>query len=310
MQALEKERQSGKFSSIFNIVERLNTGVVNKRMLESLVRVGAFDKLHNNRKQLFDHIEMILKYGATTAQEKNSAQISLFASSGNKTRTIPDLKPVEDWSQSQKLQEEFGAMGLYLTSHPLLAYEGFIKRLHVVQAGEFSERLSEGYSQIKLAAVVISKRMRSSPKGKFATINMSDPTGIFELSIYDEDLLNDSMDTLETGNILLISADARKDEGGVRMIATGVELLEEVITKYHIAYTIHVHSLETIEQLQRYLPRLAHIDKNTHIHFHVPVKGHGVVITLPQHYTLGLEMIMSIKAHEGVFKIEEVEVKH
>lgn len=309
MQVLEEERSKKEFTSIFEMVERLNTGGINKRMLESLVRVGAFDRLHPNRRQLFENIELIIKYSAAAVAEKNSQQISLFSNNDQRHRSMPELKKIDDWEQSQRLQEEFSAMGLYLTSHPLLAYQAFIKRMNVVQAGDFNERLSEGYSQIKLAAVVISKRMRSSPKGKFATITMSDPTGIFELSIYDESLLTEAIDDLETGNALLISADARKDEGGVRMIATSIELLEEVVAKHSISYTIHVDSLEVIEQLKRYLPRQQQQEKNININFYFKIDGHAIVITLPPYYSIGLENIMSIKAYNGVTQVEEEEAK-
>lgn len=307
MQSIEEERKNGAFTSIFNMVARLKGGIVNKRMIENLIRAGAFDRLHSNRRQLFEQSELIIKYGASAAQEKASQQASLFAKVVDQWSAVPDLKPVEDWEEVQRLQEEFHAIGLYLTSHPILAYEQVLKRLHVVQAGEFNQRLSEGYSHIKLAGVVISKRMRSSAKGKFATISMSDPTGIFELSIYDEKLLAQSADFLEPGTILLVTADARKDEGGVRISATELALLEDTVARHSLSYAIHVVSPDIIEELARYILVKSGSGKgHTGIQFYVPVGRHHITFTLPERYTIDLAAIMNIKAHEGVLRVEEV----
>ncbi len=303
IEAIEEERKNnGEYKSIFDFISRLDSAFLNKRMLESLIKSGAFDKLNPNRKQLFENIETILKYSGTSLKKNTTVQVSLFDKLGVGAK-FPQLPNIDDWENTIRLQEEFSAIGLYLNAHPLSSYTTMIEKLAIIQCQDFTNKLPQGYSQVKLAGVVIAKKMRSSPKGKFANVSLSDATGIFELSIYDEDVLAESNDLLETGNILYINADIRKDEGGVRIVANKLELFDEVVSTHKVTYNIELACPEIANKLKNYIKLVN--NSNISINIIFPIKEKVVTVSLPSKYALNLESVTNIKAIDGVIKIEE-----
>jgi len=295
----------GAFTDIFNFVERSGNKGVNKKLLENLIRSGALDVLESNRRKLYHNLETLLKYGSGVAKEKQSMQRSLFDLMDDSEKSTPKLDDIEDWSSTERTQEEFGAMGLYLTNHPMLAYKQLANRLNVIYCGNFDTSLDEGFSNVTLAGVVISKRMRSSPRGKFANVNISDPTGIFEISIYDEDLLSGAQDLLESGTLVLINADARKDEGGTRITATNIQAIDDAIGNMAMSYHICVDTPDTIEKLHPLLQEQNANGKTT-IHFRLPHEGRTITISLAKPRNLSPNDIANIKSMTGVVAIQEV----
>src|SRR5205085_4284494 len=115
----------GPFKSIADFARRVDAKLVNKRALESLVRAGAFDSLSRNRRQLVESSEAILGDAARTTRERESGQSTLFGAAEVKHELR--LAAVDDWPAHERLSEEFGAIGFYLSGHPLDKYEAALK---------------------------------------------------------------------------------------------------------------------------------------------------------------------------------------
>jgi DNA polymerase-3 subunit alpha len=121
--------------------------------------------------------------------------------------------PATDWSALEKLEHEFTAIGFYLSSHPLSGYTQALERLNVMTSTQFAEKLGKQYRPIKIAGIVTGKKFKVSDKGRFAFIQLSDLGGVYEVSVFNELLLSQHRDNLENGKILLITADAKADDG-------------------------------------------------------------------------------------------------
>ena len=128
MNRLAEERAAnGPFKDLFDVAERLDQRVINKRLLESLVKAGAFDSLNKNRAQTFGAVEALTRHSQATHESRGSNQNSLFGDDTAQRR--PPLPKVPDWAPMERLQNEFAAIGFYLSSHPLAAYERSLERL-------------------------------------------------------------------------------------------------------------------------------------------------------------------------------------
>jgi len=231
MEGLVAERvKNGAYKDVFDFAERVPPDALNKRALEHLIKAGAFDSLHPNRKELFENLEMIAAHGAATQRDRESQQVSLFGGS-SATSNKPKLINHNDWSSLEKLANEFSAIGFYLSAHPLAGYQAAVKSLGVLQSNELFEKLDEKYRPVKLAGIVMGKKVKISDKGKFAFLQMSDMGGLFEVSVFNEMLLSQHRDNLENGKILLLTADGKSEEAGVRLIAQNIQLLDEAIAK-------------------------------------------------------------------------------
>ena len=113
-----ERNKNGAFTDIYDFVERVDFDALNKRMLESLATAGAFDSLHKNRRQIFDNVEYLLKYSSTVQLDRNSSQSNLFGDA-MMSMDRPKLPAIRDYNEMDRLQEEYSAIGFYLSGHPL-----------------------------------------------------------------------------------------------------------------------------------------------------------------------------------------------
>ncbi|RED53303.1 DNA polymerase III alpha subunit [Aestuariispira insulae] len=232
VEAIVKEREeNGPFKDIYDVVERVDAKAINKRLIENLTKSGAFDSLNENRRQVFDSIDILARHGANTQEEKNSNQVSLFGGDAGVETAKPALAKVPNWSQQEKLAREHEAIGFYLSDHPLNAYKDLCRKLGVVnwtdvQTGQV--RFSKG---IKLAGLVGAKRIMTTSRGsKMAFVSMSDATGSFEVTLFQE-VLFASRELIESGAPLIVHVEVQKrgegEDAELRLTAQGVTSLED-----------------------------------------------------------------------------------
>jgi DNA polymerase-3 subunit alpha len=223
-------REGGSFKDVFDFAERVDPKALNKRLVENLVKAGAFDAMEPNRRRLHEGLESVLGHGAATQEDRTSAQAGLFGgdlSTANRPR-LPDLP---EWPPTEKLSNEFDAIGFYMSAHPLEAYAASCRKLGVVawsdvQAGRVA--LSKG---VKLAGIVGARRLMTTARGsKMAFVAMSDASGNFEVTLFSE-VLSGARDLLESGQPLLVSVNVdKKGEGPdaeLRLTANSVKSLDE-----------------------------------------------------------------------------------
>jgi DNA polymerase III subunit alpha len=222
---VEERRAHGPFCDVFDLTARAG-GRLNRRLLEALIRAGALDRLHDNRRSLLDGVELALRYGSAHAAQAASDQTSLF---GGLLEQAPLPKPalpqVADVPVLERLQQEFEALGFYLSAHPLDGYRASLERLGVTP----SEQLPAcGGQRVRLAGVVLGKQERATARSRFAFVQLSDPSGTYEVTVFAE-LLGRARDRLESGEALLIEGEVRIDGDALKVLASSIERLDAVL---------------------------------------------------------------------------------
>ncbi len=313
MQAVVDERKAnGPFKDIFDFAVRVPSGAINKRAVEFLIKSGAFDSLHPNRAQIFNALDLIMAHGDMVQREKASDQENLFGMLGGGKEIIkaPQLPPCNDWPSLEKLHHEFGAIGFYLSSHPLESYHNALKRLGVISSSRFAERLGEKYTSIRIAGIVTARKFKVSDKGRFAFVQLSDTGGVYEISIFDEELLNKHRDKLEVGQVLYIQADGKMEESGPRLIAQGLNNLDEEMRRMPASANpgrlrIVLTENGDIPVLRQYLG-----EANGH---GMPIivaariqQGRCAEITLPGRYNVTPATLDRIRALKSIVSAEEI----
>jgi DNA polymerase-3 subunit alpha len=304
MARLTVEREeNGPFKDLFDLAERLDQRVLNKRLVESLVKAGAFDTLSRNRAQTFGAIEALLRHSQATHESRSSSQNSLFGDDTAQRR--PQLPKVPDWAPMERLQQEFSAIGFYLSSHPLAAYDRSLQRLGVVRAADLPVLLARGTpGRIKLAGTVIDRMERVSAKGnRFAFVQCSDQSGAFELTCFSE-ILSSKRNLLEAGQAILVSADGRLDGEQVKLMAQSVEKLEDAVANSAAGLRIAVSDPTALEALRKTLEGKRGRGRVTLV-VSVPEEAEAEV-ALPGTYSIAGGLRDIIGMLPGVAQVEEI----
>ncbi|MEM9624852.1 MAG: DNA polymerase III subunit alpha [Pseudomonadota bacterium] len=223
----EERDANGPFEDIFDLTARVGTGALNKRILEAMIKAGALDGFDDNRQRLMATIDSALRYGAAHAEQEASAQESLFgAGLGSEGLPKPRVPEVEDFPSLERLHLEFGVLGFYLSAHPLDGYRSSLERMKVVNADQLQ---NHGNQRVKLAGTVLGKQERTTARSRFAFVQLSDPTGTYEITLFSE-LLGRSRELLEGDQPLLIEGEVRLDGDIVKVLASSVQALDQAVS--------------------------------------------------------------------------------
>ena len=268
-QVVATRNNGGAFKDLFNFAERIDARVINKKQMENLAAAGAFDGLNKSRAQTAAAIEILLKHSHQVSDEKALGQSNMFG--GGDAAARPALPTVKAWDDLTKLKHEFGALGFYLSAHPLDNYRAMLGRMGVVATGEVAAKMRGGGStRFKLAGIVVSRQERTSKQGnKFAFVQMSDAAGAFEVTVFSE-LLAQKREILEAGKAVLVEVDAQAatgqgggnggGEGGapeIRFIARSFELLAAAAERAAQGISIHLYEPSSVPEIQKCLSTAA-----------------------------------------------------
>jgi DNA polymerase-3 subunit alpha len=228
---VEAREQDGPFRNLFEFCERIDSRLVNKKVVESLIQAGAMDSLEGHRAQNMEIVEMAITFGHTAQTEKLRGQTSLFGGSGETSVQYPPMPFVSPWGDSYELNLEKEMLGFYVTGHPLGKFENEVKTFATVTLSNL-DSLPEGRN-VKVCGIVHSCKTHLDRKNKtMAFITLEDFTGMAEVlvfaSVYDK-----YRDLLVADKMVSISGrvSSRSDEKP-KIICEQVIGLDEVWEKY------------------------------------------------------------------------------
>jgi DNA polymerase-3 subunit alpha len=296
---VELRREGGPFKSLSDFARRVDPKQVNKRAFENLARAGAFDSLNKNRRQVVENSDRILGGAQAAARERESGQNSLF---GGTPQEELRLTSIPDWPVHERLSEEFGAMGFYLSGHPLDAYGAALKRLGATSYASLTEDRRAGF-KAKIAGTLIKKSERRGRNDQmYAFVSFSDPTGMFEVMLFPE-VLGASRALLESGKSLLITASADWDGDELKLRAASIVDLDQAAASAGEGMVVH---LESPAPLGAIAAQLVQPGKGL-VSFVVPgAPGEEVEIALTKRHQVTASLRSTIAAIPGVLSVEAV----
>jgi len=246
------EHAANTFVNLFDFARRVDLKRVGKRPMEMLARAGAFDQLDANRQRVFRSLDALVNYSAAIHDQRNSNQVSLFGEAGDDLPE-PRLSPVDDWLPNERLAEEHKAIGFYLSGHPLDDYMAPLKRQGVLTLAEVAVKAESGALVAKIAGSISGKQERKSARGnRFAFAQLSDPTGLYEVTIFS-DTLEAARDYLETGNNVVLTVEANLEADQLKLLARSVSPVDAIAASAggsEIAITVeHEAAVQSVASL-------------------------------------------------------------
>ncbi len=227
MRLITEAREGKPFVNLFDFARRVDLKRMGKRPMEMLARAGAFDQLDPNRRRVFNSVDALVAYSAAVHDQKNSNQVSLFGEAGDDLPE-PRIAPVDDWLPNERLAEEHIAIGFYLSGHPLDDYLAPLKRTGVMTLAEVTEQAERAPAVAKIAGAVAGRQERKSARGnRFAFVQLSDPTGLYEVTVFS-DTLETARDLLEPGNNVVLTVEANMEADQLKLLARAVSPIDNV----------------------------------------------------------------------------------
>src|SRR5438874_2192955 len=217
--AIREREQRGNFRSLEDFCSRLDSRIANRKMLESLIKGGAFDFLGRDRAELFARIDEALTASAAAQRDRVAGQVSLFdettAPTTSRTRSITP------WSEHEKLSYEKELLGFYVSGHPLDAYVvAFATKNYrtIASLGDLDDR-----ALFKIAGAIVEvERKFTKREGKpFAVVWVEDLSGTLEVVLWNEVYMKVA-DALAPGRVVEIQGTLDKRDDTVRATADNV----------------------------------------------------------------------------------------
>jgi DNA polymerase-3 subunit alpha len=306
MHALVERRESGgAFTSPADFARRVDARLINKRQLENLIAAGAFDPLHPNRRQLYDGAEAMLRLANAAADDRASGQGGLFGVLGTEPEALT-LPPVEDWPSMDRLKAEFEAIGFYLSAHPLDAYGASLKRLDVVSYGDLRKWLAgRPTTRATLAGIVVGRQERTSARGnRFAFVQLSDTSGVYEATVFSE-VLATSREFLEPGQAVMISADVQLQDELPKLLCNSVKPLDDAVAQTASGLKIFLADPAPLPSLKSILDRQGRGRGKISLVLDIG-PAREVEIAVPGAWAINAAARAAIKAIPGVEDVQDV----
>lgn len=179
----------GRFRDLFDFCERIDTQVVNRGVIEALIKAGAFDTTGAMRKALVVALDRALQMGIASQRDKASGQLSMFG--GGAESTPAPVLSTEEWTEAEMLAQEKSVLGFYVTSHPLSTHAEALRRFATIDCGDLG-RLREG-EEVIVGGMISRIRMVTTKNGrnagsKLAVLMFEDLTGSIEAVVFSEEL--------------------------------------------------------------------------------------------------------------------------
>ncbi len=220
VECVKRERENGAFSSFEDFLVRMPQGEINKHMLESLIKSGAFDCFGKKRSQLYAMYESAADTVARRSRMNVSGQQDMFSAMQGGEDSFKalhiDYPDIPEWDISERLRGEKEVSGIYLTGHPLERYRETARAMKAVSAAEISAAANPSDGEIPslrerdtvtFLGLVASKKITSSKNGKrMAFVTMEDDGGSVEVILFPQ-LYETANAVLEIGKAAAVTGE-------------------------------------------------------------------------------------------------------
>jgi DNA polymerase-3 subunit alpha len=259
---IEIRNETGPFKSFFEFCRRVDLHKVNKRMLEGLIKTGAFDSTGAKRSQLAAVLDQAVEDGAAAQRERDLGQTNIFGDELNgqgatEHFAMPSLPNIPEWDQGERLKHERELTGFYISSHPLARYEATIQSLATASTISLPE-LSDG-REVKLCGIITTVKSMLTKKGdRMAYLTLEDLLGVVEVIVFP-DLYKNAADLIVPERLVRITGTVDRGDKGTKIRGSKIEPLAEVqaqtIKRVHIRLTDHPNVTEQLPRLREVFQR-------------------------------------------------------
>ncbi|GAB6062324.1 DNA polymerase III subunit alpha [Deferrisoma palaeochoriense] len=292
---LEERRKDGPFRGLRDFCRRVDLQKVNRKVIESLIRCGAFDSLGGTRAQYLAYLDRCMEEASALQKDRARGQTNLFealaaaAPESGASAVEDELPDVPPLGAGEDLRAEKEVLGMYLSGHPLAEWEDLLRSATDTLIGELGERADK--AQVTVGGMVAARRVIRTKNGsRMAFFTLEDLTGAVEVVAFSE-VFARAEDLIQAEDVpLVVRGTLEKNEETAKILADEVLPLEEaperLTREVHIQVNAAFHGRDDLEALKRILssPEMRGTTP-TVLRIVVPEKAEAVV-RLPEAYSV------------------------
>ncbi|MGH9357301.1 MAG: DNA polymerase III subunit alpha [Terriglobia bacterium] len=220
----------GRFDSLFQFCESVDLRLLNKRVIESLVKAGAMDSLGAHRSQMIAALDRAMELGQTRQRRLESGQTGLFGHSDPEPVAPTPLPETTPWTEAERLAAEKEVLGFYVTGHPLEKYREALRSLTRYDSTSLEE--VENETTVALGGILTSVRIKPSRKGGlWASGTLEDLHGAVDLIVFPQ-ALQQVQNLLKVDSALLVKGRVRQEENAKpKIMVNEVQSLESAVSR-------------------------------------------------------------------------------
>jgi DNA polymerase-3 subunit alpha len=285
---LEERARGGRFADLSDFSRRVDLRRINKRVIESLVKGGAFDSTGARRSQVFAAIDRAVEAGQAAQKDRETGQRSLFGlGEPSPSSAVPGHQAYADlpeWPERERLAFEKESLGFYITGHPLRRFAGELQRYATCDSRSLAEK---AHREVTLAGIVSGRRERVNKSGgRWAAVQLEDLYGGVEVLVFAkvyeraEAILKSDEPILVRGTVLLEGED---DNPVLKVRADEIQLLSDLRLRRTTKLAVRVGVVDaTRERLERMRALCEQHRGTCDVYLCVSTTGAQAILRLPE----------------------------
>jgi DNA polymerase-3 subunit alpha len=245
--AILEARKAGPFRDLYEFCRRVDKRIVNRRVVEALVRAGAFDSIERDRARLLASVGRALEAAERT--ERDAGQNSLFGADDGHDAALA-LLPAAAWDTKRQLMEEKSALGFYLSAHLFSVYERELAGFPRVPLS----RLAPAEHRVWIAGVITAVRPQMTRRGRMLVVRLDDGSAQVEITVFNE-LFEKHRDKLKEDALLAVQGRVLRDDfsGGFRVAAEDLLDLNGLRARYAAKLRLGMNGVSDAKRLMETL---------------------------------------------------------
>ncbi len=301
VESIVEARKSGKFVSLEDLCQRIDTRLVNRKVLESLIKCGALDYFKVARAHMVASLDQILDFVSRAQRERSKGQLSFFDLEYNQPTfkdTITNLPSIKEWPEPQVLAFEKEMLGFYVSGHPLARYAAQLKRFTSTLTSNLSGH-TDG-EEVKIVGLIakIKQTVTRAKQEKMAIIKLEDLEGAVEILVFPRTFQKVSV-YLQPNSVVMVKGTLSLKEDEPKIIVNDLFPVEQI---YSLITNISIDLSGTQENLFMSLKSLLETSRGNvpvYLHLGAPAKskvqlvvGEGLYIEPNEKIILDIENLL------------------
>ncbi len=254
-------QKNGKFKSIYDFTEKVDSRLVNRKVVESLVKCGALDSLGLYRSQLLAMIDKALEVAGSVQKDRMNGQFSFFDTFEDEEKfkkTFQDIPNIPEWPENQLLAYEKELLGFYITKHPLTRFEKLLRTYSTCTTTELRNR-KDG-DEVLVGGIISKAKFTTTRKTneKMAIVTLEDLDGVVDVLVFPT-TFSKAAGLVKQDAIIFVKGRVNLREEEPKIVANEISALDSVKMKYTkmVVVDLVTAGLETLtlEKLKKILSR-------------------------------------------------------